>query len=325
MKTTNLLKKLMRLASLVILIGLFSTHSSLAQEGKGQYFEETGHYVDGVFLDYFDERGGLVIFGYPLSNPFIDQGILVQYFQKARMEWHPQNPEPYKVQLGLLGDELNYRQPTIPEPTPQSRRKVYFPETGHTITYAFLDFFKQHGGVDTFGFPITEMHFEEGRVVQYFQRMKLEWSPDDTVATVQVGDLGEVYINMFKGRMPAEALEPGDELPPHTPARNITDIEAVVSLRYWVLGEKREQTVSVLVTDNYDKALPNATVTLYFATAEGDRLSDSDKTLVTNEQGFAQATIPVNWEKSGTQIIVHAHVAYEGFTTNAENVFLLWF
>jgi hypothetical protein len=30
----------------------------------------------------------------------------VQYFERARLEWHPTNVDPYKVQMGLLGREL---------------------------------------------------------------------------------------------------------------------------------------------------------------------------------------------------------------------------
>jgi len=327
MKNISLLKKLMRLAGLAILIGLFLYQPGLAQEGAGQFFEKTGHWVEGVFLDYFNSRGGLEIFGYPLSKPFMDQGVLVQYFQKARMEWHPQNPEPYKVQLGLLGDELKYRQPGVPEPYPHSRRKVYFPETGHTVAYAFLDYFKEHGEINAFGYPITEMHFEEGKVVQYFQRMKLEWSPEDPVSTIQVGSLGEVYVDMHKGRMPVDAfVPPGEDGEGPRPATDtISSIHAIVSLRYWVLGKDRDQTVSVLVTDNYGQPVTNANLALYFETIGAENLPDSDRTLTTNEQGFAQTTIPVNWEESGTQIIIHAHVTYNNLETSAKNVFLLWF
>ena len=35
-------------------------------------------------------------------NPADGQTYTVQYFERARFEWHPQNNEPYKVQLGLL-------------------------------------------------------------------------------------------------------------------------------------------------------------------------------------------------------------------------------
>ena len=126
------------LFTLAIIFGLVLPQPGLTQ-GKRQYFEETQHWVEGEFLEYFNTRGGLEVFGYPISERFNDRGLTVQYFQKVRMEWHPNNPDPYKVQLGLLGDELNYRQPPVKKPTSRSRRKVYFPQTGHIVSYAFPD------------------------------------------------------------------------------------------------------------------------------------------------------------------------------------------
>ena len=43
----------------------------------------------------------------------------MQYFEKSRIEWHPGNAEPYRVQLGLLGDDLGKRR--RPSPSARSR------------------------------------------------------------------------------------------------------------------------------------------------------------------------------------------------------------
>ena len=45
----------------------------------------------------------------------------------------------------------------------------YFPETGHTVSGAFLEFYDMHGGPFIFGYPITEEVYEGGRTVQYFE------------------------------------------------------------------------------------------------------------------------------------------------------------
>jgi polysaccharide biosynthesis protein PslG len=73
------------------------------------YFSETGHYLAGVFRDYWDANGGLVTFGYPLSEPFQEADIytgklqLVQYFERTRMEYHPEEAPEYQILLGHLG------------------------------------------------------------------------------------------------------------------------------------------------------------------------------------------------------------------------------
>lgn len=35
--------------------------------------------------------------------------VLTPWYEHARFEWHPNNPEPYKVLLGLLGNEITAR------------------------------------------------------------------------------------------------------------------------------------------------------------------------------------------------------------------------
>ena len=65
----------------------------------------TGHYVRGVFRDYWDKNGGLPIFGYPITDEYIDtkSGKVVQYFERARFE--RTSPDASAVSLGLLGRE----------------------------------------------------------------------------------------------------------------------------------------------------------------------------------------------------------------------------
>jgi hypothetical protein len=86
MKLIQFFKKAGLLLVLAIIVGFFTPQPGLAL--APEYFEETGHWVQDEFLDYFNNRGGLAIFGYPISERFIDQGLTVQYFQKARMELH---------------------------------------------------------------------------------------------------------------------------------------------------------------------------------------------------------------------------------------------
>lgn len=152
------------------------------------YFEPTGHNVGGAFLRFFDERGGLDIFGYPRTDEILDGGRTVQYFQRSALEFHTAHAgSPYEVQLALLGDTLTADRRPFPtvEPFDDTNEHVYFPETGHGLHYAFLDYWRTRGGLDTFGYPISE-ELEEvnddgsGRAytVQYFQRARFEYHPE---------------------------------------------------------------------------------------------------------------------------------------------------
>ncbi len=330
MKRKSTILRISLFLTLAVLLSLSypaSTVQAQTSGGYDTYCKDSGHRIDEHFVRYFYDNGGPVIFGCPMTESFMERGILVQYFQKARIEWHPDNPDPYKIQLGLLGDELKYRQPRIQEPIPRSRRRVYFPQTGHTIAYTFLDYFKAHGGIDIFGYPITEMYFEDGIVVQYFQRLKMEWHPDDPVSRVQIGNLGELYLATYRDRIPPEALRPVDARPDTGVASlgiSVKQVRAVVSLRYSVMSRRRDQTVSVLVTSDKGDPVPGATVHIRFETTSGKELPGTSRTVTTNEHGFAQASIPVQNGKTGTQVVVRVDVTYGPHQTVAQNVFLLW-
>jgi len=106
-----------------VLLGSVSATYPQTTAEDCRYFVETGHYVCGEFLEFYETRGELEVFGYPLTEAFDDptHGLRVQYFQRARMEWYPDNPDPYRVQLGLLVDELGYHFPPVrPEQIPAS-------------------------------------------------------------------------------------------------------------------------------------------------------------------------------------------------------------
>ena len=77
-------------------------------EHKRLLFDETGMTLQGGFLAYWRAFGGLAIFGYPLTEEFVDKesGRTMQYLERARFEHHPGAwPERFDVLLGRLGAE----------------------------------------------------------------------------------------------------------------------------------------------------------------------------------------------------------------------------
>lgn len=90
-----------------------------ARAGNGcQIFTQTGYEVCGLFLTYWKRNGGLMRFGYPITAQINEQigdtSYTVQYFERRRMEFHPENPAPYNVLLGLLGREIMTRGCSVP-------------------------------------------------------------------------------------------------------------------------------------------------------------------------------------------------------------------
>lgn len=77
-------------------------------DGRHQYFKETGHNVRPEFASYWQAHGGLFVNGFPISEAIQERAAdgktyTVQYFERARFEHHPENAPPYDVLLGHLG------------------------------------------------------------------------------------------------------------------------------------------------------------------------------------------------------------------------------
>lgn len=164
------------------------------------YFPETGHTLRGVFLSYWRTHGGLPVFGYPISEEFIERSedgreALVQYFERHRFELRPENPPPYNVQLSRMGDVILRARGidwfTLPKGAPKPGCR-YFPETGHSLCEPFLSAWQSSGlefdrrrgkseaeSLALSGMPISEPQVEtlpDGRLilVQWFERARFE-------------------------------------------------------------------------------------------------------------------------------------------------------
>lgn len=76
-----------------------------------RFFPETQHNLCLGFRAYWESYGdkALQTFGYPISEEFKNtDGLTVQYFERARFEWHPGSGQnPWDVLLGRLGDEVD--------------------------------------------------------------------------------------------------------------------------------------------------------------------------------------------------------------------------
>src|SRR5439155_26120822 len=87
---------------LALLVSGLAAAVGRAQGGGGRYYPETGQTLAGQFVGYFDGHGGLALFGYPLAPAEQEGGRLVQYLERARLEYHSEHVgTPYEVELGL--------------------------------------------------------------------------------------------------------------------------------------------------------------------------------------------------------------------------------
>lgn len=73
--------------------------------GACRTFAPDGYRVCYSFLEFYDQNGGSLQFGNPISNAEWHNGRAVQYFQNARFEWHPDRPKGQRVVLAHLGSQ----------------------------------------------------------------------------------------------------------------------------------------------------------------------------------------------------------------------------
>jgi len=315
--------------AVVLLVGVVVPTYAASGTENCRYFPETGHYVCDEFLAYFNTRGGTEIFGYPRSKAYFDAalGRTVQYFQRARLEMHPENPEPYRVQQGLLADELGYINfpPAAPEDIPSfnSAFHQYFPETGHVVSFGFLQFYRERGGLDVFGYPRSEFMYQDGYIVQYFQRARMEWHPDSQPKIV-LTDLGDIYIERIG--VPQVHLKP--ELDVHaqegvaTPSVSVVGLTASASVRHVIIGKDELQTVFVYVTDQHNEPVENAIGQVVVHYPTGDQTLDL---LPTNPSGFtSQSFYIAPTVQPGQQVEIDIFVEYQTLDGETNCFFLPW-
>lgn len=194
-----------------IVLGLLLLPLSVAA-GQSRTFPETGQTSSNAFYDFWQAHGALEIIGLPLSPTYIERDKkVVQIYERAIMEWHPENDRANRVQLTRLGDEaLDYivagadqhktggtHRAEPPRPCVSGSNCETFAATKHTVLGAFRDYWYAHGGLATFGYPLTEEFplgtFDGGGksfVVQYFERNRFEYHPEINGGTVLLGRLG---------------------------------------------------------------------------------------------------------------------------------------
>ncbi|HYO50783.1 MAG TPA: prolyl oligopeptidase family serine peptidase [Chloroflexia bacterium] len=183
--------------------------SAVRLSGGEKCFKDTGKCMHGIFLGYWQDKGGLAQFGYPITDELTEEGRTVQYTERARFEWHPQfRDTPNEVLLSLLGTQLVAgRNEAAFRRVPAPASGVYFAQTGHTLKEPFLSYWQSRGGLPVYGYPVSEAFDEksptDGKTyqVQYFERNRLEYHPEakGTPSEIQLGLLGREFYKRIYG------------------------------------------------------------------------------------------------------------------------------
>ena len=168
---------------------------------KGRYFPETGHDLTGAFLAFWDRYGGPPVFGYPITQPYSQNGETVQF--TLRFGLVLKNGVVSTMPLGSAYTAGT----TFPKSAPPvGSTSTYFAATGQSLSGRFLTYWQAHHGDVLLGAPISGVVYEgngdgSGRryQLQWFERGRLEYHPENahTPYEMQLGLLGTQTLQVW--------------------------------------------------------------------------------------------------------------------------------
>jgi len=249
--------------------------------------------VCGRFLEQWNkpgnEQNSTYVNGLPITAERSEISLTdgktysTQWFERASYEKHPENKAPYDVLLGLLGVTLTEgrgsvdpatgkaRNPAdvafvgVDKPADTSATKVWFQDTKHTVSGKILETWNKFGGLQQFGFPVSEQFKEisatDGKTydVQYFERNRFELHPEK--AAPYDTELGLLGVQQYK----AQAIA-GDKLPISPIAGATTTKDSMV------IGSSQEPDNMTI----FNNALINTRLRRFVEMSLTDRDSESE-------------------------------------------------
>ena len=307
--------------SLLIAITLLATRWEFvsAQAPDTKYFSETGHNVTGEFLTFYNSTpNASFLYGYPITEQIVSKdGKTVQYFQRARFEYVAENPQGQRVQLTLLGRQTYISAGPLSVDNPFACR--LYVETGFSVCFAFLEFFDQYGGVTQFGYPISGFEYHQNKIVQYFEKARLEWQPWMLEGQrVVLSDLGRVYFDKL-GEDPAL-------LAPASPINNAPIIVTSLQVRAFawkaVTLASDNQLFFVIVQDQNGAPVANANCTAVVHWPNGV----NDSTIIaTNTTGIGIISLQFENQPYGSLIYVDVNCSLNFLSGKTTTSFRIWY
>ena len=298
-------------------------NASASSDG-GRYFPETGHSLDPVFEPFFDGHGAVTILGHPITESYVDpySGFLLQYFENARLEVGPDTQGELGVRLTELGVLLGgWDLPLEVERFPIGNNPGcrYYAESGHQVCHAFLDYYESHGGQAVFGLPITELRFENGRMVQYYQDFRLDWYPEaQDGERIRVASLGADHFDLMG--YPLSLLEP--IVPGDLEDYPVLDIRLSSSVLKPLIGTDETQQVYLVVSDQNRQPVAGAAALLTITTPDGIQFRMMP---ITDGSGVTQIDIPLQGSLPGSRIALEYTVVFEDLSALTRDSFYIWY
>jgi hypothetical protein len=243
------------LALVLVVVSPLLTGPPARAQSNERCFSETGYCISGRIREFWEQNGGLPVFGLPITpqqqETIQGQTLQVQWFERNRLELHPENARPYDVLLGRLGADRLAQQNRDPFAVfPREAEQPgchYFAETAHNVCGDILGAWRANGldlgapGVSEgeslalFGLPLSGLTTEtltDGRQyqVQWFERARFELHPENPPpfnvllgllgSEVRAGAQGQPQQPVAPAPAPAPAPEPQPQPVPSPGGQN---------------------------------------------------------------------------------------------------------
>ena len=317
-------KTIVNIFMLLVLVTGISTVSASQASPEGQYFRETGHWVKGAFLEFYQSSPDpLLLFGFPITDEFdhpIRQGARVQYFQKARMEMDFLVNGDVKISLAPVGSFLYDKTKRGQKADfPITSGACRFFDSGKPVCYAFLQFYDQHSGSNYFGQPISDVEIVDGRLVQYFDYARLEWRPEMPAGQrVALTDVGRLDFDRSVG-------DPTRTWPSvRSPEKVPTEILVRAFPGKPLLKAGTNQKIFVVVQDQSMQPVAGALVMVSVKMPDG-QIKNYNSSQSTNEDGFCEVEVEVDGVKPNQVVEVSVSVnVVNGPDGSAKTWFRIW-
>jgi hypothetical protein len=266
---TRLRHLIASLLALGCLLAPSGTPTALAQ-ANARCFAETGYCIAGPIRAFWERNGGLPVFGFPItpqqSEMVEGRSTKVQWFERSRLELHPENSPPYNVLIGRMGADRLGQQgrdwKTFSHLAPSADCRT-FAETGHAICGRILATWQASGlnldgdpsisdseSLALFGLPLSDPQPErasDGKtyVVQWFERARFELHPENAAPY-------DVLLGLLGRELGPTASAPPASAPPaaakaSAPSRLVID---AIGLDYRVVGVGMNKSGDLVVPDH---------------------------------------------------------------------------
>lgn len=212
------------LLGLVALLALLLNSHVIAAAADPYFFPATNQSVDETMRPYWDAHGGVAMLGMPVSPSIFEvRADPFQYFERAALKFNGYDSDGKPVISSMLvgAEVLDFRYPgevitATTQPIP-GIGSYTFTETGKTVTGIFLSYWRSHGGLAQFGYPLTYPFYERSLsngkryIVQYFERARFEYHPEQANPRSQVmlGLVGREAYQQYLNPKPAEKCSYG--------------------------------------------------------------------------------------------------------------------